>query len=542
MYLGIDCGTQSLKVIVLQTPTLHIVAEASVHYDSQLSSFGTEGGCHKKTNGRVTAPAPMWVDALDKALKAIPESILGSVAAVSVSAQQHGSVYWANGSCKLLQQLDHHQTLVDNIRPLLATEDSPIWMDTATGAQCQHLEMAVGGAEPLSQITGSRAYERFTGNQIAYLRETEPTVWQNCEKVSLVSSFLTSILLGSYAPIDVSDGSGMNLLDIHYQTWNKDLLLAVDPAGGLVAKLGQPVPSFAGLGTISTYATHHWGLQNSCMVISGSGDNNNSLVGMAPGPWDIIISLGTSDTVTASADQANPGIAGHVFCHPILPNAFFVMLCYANGSCTREWGRDVFANGKWQDFGEALSGTPPGNGGYLAIYHTVPEIIPHGKAPGSYRFGPEGKILEEFPTRAHDVRALVEGQCLAKRIHSSRLGIVVSDKTRLLVCGGAAQNKALLQVLSDVFGAPVFVGETPNAGAVGAALRAAHGHKLAQNVELQSPEQVAATSARAFEELVASSELRNQFRQVCTPNQDNYRIYTELLPRYEALERLLPSQ
>ena len=43
--------------------------------------------------------------------------------------------------------------------------DSPVWMDSSTSAECRKLEEAVGGAQRLADITGSRAYERFTGNQ-----------------------------------------------------------------------------------------------------------------------------------------------------------------------------------------------------------------------------------------------------------------------------------------------------------------------------------------------------------------------------------------
>lgn len=38
-------------------------------------------------------------------------------------------------------------------------QDSPIWMDSSTGVQCQQLESAVGGAQQLATRTGSRAYE-----------------------------------------------------------------------------------------------------------------------------------------------------------------------------------------------------------------------------------------------------------------------------------------------------------------------------------------------------------------------------------------------
>lgn len=64
-----------------------------------------------------------------------------------------------------------------------------------------------------------RAYERFTGNQIARFAKEHPSEYEHTERISLVSSFVTSLLCGDYAPIDLSDGCGMNLLDIHTHHW-----------------------------------------------------------------------------------------------------------------------------------------------------------------------------------------------------------------------------------------------------------------------------------------------------------------------------------
>jgi xylulokinase len=46
---------------------------------------------------------------------------------------------------------------------VVVEQNSPIWMDSSTTPQCRRLEEAMGGPQRVAEITGSRAYERFTG-------------------------------------------------------------------------------------------------------------------------------------------------------------------------------------------------------------------------------------------------------------------------------------------------------------------------------------------------------------------------------------------
>lgn len=71
---------------------------------------------------------------------------------------------------------------------------------------------------------GSRAFERFTGPQIRKVYETQEDIYHATERVSLVSSFMASLLVGDYVAIDHSDGAGMNLMDLHNRTWSPDAL------------------------------------------------------------------------------------------------------------------------------------------------------------------------------------------------------------------------------------------------------------------------------------------------------------------------------
>ncbi|KAM1465680.1 hypothetical protein COP2_045527 [Malus domestica] len=226
-FLGFDSSTQSLKATVLDS-NLNVVTTELVQFDTDFPHYKTKDGVYRdpSVNGRIISPTLMWVEALDLVLRKLSSSNLdfGKIAAISGSGQQHGSVYWKNGSSSLLSSLEPKKPLVDQFKGAFSVNESPIWMDSSTTAQCRELEKAAGGALELSQLTGSRSYERFTGPQIKKIFETHPEAYKNTERISLVSSFMASLLIGKYACIDESDGAGMNLMDIKKRAWSNKLL------------------------------------------------------------------------------------------------------------------------------------------------------------------------------------------------------------------------------------------------------------------------------------------------------------------------------
>lgn len=93
----------------------------------------------------------------------------------------------------------------------------------------------------------------------------------------MISSFLASLFLGDFAPIDWSDGSGMNLLNIRTKDWDDLLLQTCAP--DLREKLGKPVSSYSNIGPISSYFVERFGFNEACRIIAFTGDNPGSLVG-----------------------------------------------------------------------------------------------------------------------------------------------------------------------------------------------------------------------------------------------------------------------
>jgi xylulokinase len=523
LFLGIDLSTQSIKATVVDS-NAKVIQETLVNFEADLPNYRTQGGAIRGPDGlSVTSPTLMWVEALDLLLDRLLKSNLpfDKIAAISGSGQQHGSVYWKKRARQHLTRLDANKSLLEQfkIHDLLSVQQSPIWMDSSTSEYCEKIEHVMGGAQNVAHITGSRCYERFTGQQIAKIRATQEAAYNDTERISLVSSFLCSIFIGDYAPIDPADGSGMNLMDLHTKDWVPKILETIGE--DLKAKLGEIKLAHSVAGKISSYFINKYKFNKECSVITCSGDNPCSLAALKLAVGDLAISLGTSDTLFGTSSDPKPsGEEGHIFCNPIDPDSFMALICYKNGSLTREAVRNFAAESSWTKFNEILQNTPAGNNGHIGFYFQDAEITPRVKA-GRHYFDAHDKQIEKFPSNDYYPRAVVESQFLSMWLHCEKLGLKVAN--RIICTGGASQNKHILQVISDVFGVPVFVGDQANSASLGAAYRALHGWKCEKD--------------NKFVPFTSVIDQPSGYHKATDPNPKAHETYKQMLPRYARLEQ-----
>lgn len=469
MHLGIDSSTQSLSGLVIDAASGKIIAESSINFGADLPEYQSPSGFLTSAEpGEVHANPRLWLAALDRMLADLGKKVdLGQIRSIGGSGQQHGSVYLDDTFSERVATLDPTSDLVSGLAASFSRTTSPIWMDTSTGAQCREIAAAVGGDAEVCRRSGSQAIERFTGPQIRKFWQHDAAAYERTARIHLVSSFLCSVLAGRHAAIDFGDGAGMNLMNLASLNWDAELVAATAP--GLLAKLPSLAPAGRVVGPVADYFVQKYGFSADCQVGVFTGDNPASLVGMgATTPGQVVISLGTSDTFFAGMNQAltDPRGFGHVFGNP--GGGYMCLVCFRNGSLSREALRDQYGL-DWSAFDrDALAQTKPGQEGNTMLPFFGPEITPRLDIASPVRCGSESFERGEEP--AAQVRALLEGQFLNMKHHTDWIGIAV-DRIRLT--GGASRNDGIAQIVADVFGAPVERLAIANSAALGAAILAA---------------------------------------------------------------------
>ncbi|EFX05538.1 d-xylulose kinase [Grosmannia clavigera kw1407] len=532
LYLGLDLSTQQLKAIVVASD-LSVVAQVKVDFDKDFGAkYGlTKGVLTNEAEGEVYAPVALFLEAIDLVLARLKTatantSVVSRIRAISGSCQQHGSVYWAAGAAKQLAGLaDRPDTaLAEQLTEAFSRPWAPNWQDQSTQAECDEFDGRLpGGAHGLASATGSAAHHRFTGPQIMRIRRHWPDVYAATTRISLVSSFVASVLMGALAPLDVSDVCGMDLWDMQNQAWSQPLL---ELAGGGTKADGEGLRSRLGdvridgggsMGAVSSYFVQRYGLPADCQIAPFTGDNPATILALPLRPLDAIVSLGTSTTFLMVTPHYKPDPSYHFFNHPTTPGQYMFMLCYKNGGLAREKVRDALPPAKddsdvWATFNKAVLDTPvlgsDPDRAHLGLYFYLNEIVPNIPA-GTWRYScgraDGGDLLPVSDPKdvgwspVQDARVIVESQALSMRLRSQALvhdvpGSSMATTTavpklpaqprRIYLVGGGSLNPAIARVLGEVLGGTEGVYRLDvggNACALGGAYKALWAMERAEN-------------------------------------------------------------
>ena len=435
LYIGVDLGTSAVKLLLMD-----------------------ETGDIKKIVSReypLFFPHPGWSeqkpeDWFTQSVEGIQELTAGcdksQVAGISFGGQMHGLVV-LDGADRV-------------IRPAI------LWNDGRTGEETDYLNQVIG-KEKLSEYTANIAFAGFTAPKILWMKKNEPENFAKIVKIMLPKDYLAYRLSGSFCT-DVSDASGMLLMDVKNRCWSKEMLDICGITEDMLPKLYE---SYEVVGTLKEDIAKELGLPATVKIIAGAGDNAAAAVGTGTvGDGMCNISLGTSGTIFISSKDfgVDENNALHSFAHADGNyHLMGCMLCAA--SCNKWWNEEIL---KTKDFAAEQAGiTKLGENNVFYLPYLMGERSPHNDPKVRAMF--MGMSMDT--TRADMTQAVLEGVTFGLRdsLEVARgLGINI-ERTR--ICGGGAKSPLWKKMVANIMNLKVDVIESEEGPALGGAMLAAVG-------------------------------------------------------------------
>ena len=315
--IGIDVGTSATKTVLFDEAGT-VMASASQEYP-----------LYQPKNGWAEQKPEDWRDAVLATLERVVSQAAverEAIKGIGISGQMHGLV-----------MLDEAGEV---IRP------SIIWCDQRTGEEVEDM-LRIMPKERWIEITANPPLTGWTAAKILWVRKHEPENYSRCKHILLPKDYIRYILTGVFAT-EVSDASGMQLLDVPGRRWSDEVLEALQIDKSM---LGKVYESCEVTGTLLPEIAEKTGLTAEVKVVGGAGDNAAAAVGTGTvGDGMCNLSLGTSGTLFVSSknfgvDQNN---ALHSFGHA--DGHYHLMGCMLSAaSCNKWWSEEIL---RTKDFAE----------------------------------------------------------------------------------------------------------------------------------------------------------------------------------------------
>ncbi|MFI7744308.1 xylulokinase [Kocuria rhizosphaericola] len=415
--LGIDSSTQSTKALLVDAGTGEVLAQRRAPHPE-----GTE------------VDPRAWLAALDDAAG----PFLEEASAVSVGGQQHGMV-----------ALDEQDRVV---------RDALLWNDTRSAPQARQLVEEMGGAAACAEELGSVLVASMTSTKLRWMAEHEPEHAARTHRVLLPHDYLSWHLGADRDSFctDRGDASGTGYFSTRTGTWKHTL---VEQALGHDVELPQVAADpHAAMGRTAAGA----------VLAAGTGDNMAAALGIALGPGDVSLSIGTSGVAAMVSETRTADPSGLVTGFADATGRYLPMATTLNAARILEFGARVLGVGHDGLADLALAGRP-GAGGVTLLPYLDGERTPDRPEARATLHG-----MSSRTGRADIARACVEGLLCSLADGVAALERATGTPAeRILLIGGGAQSEAVRRLAPAVLGRPVLVPAPGEYVALGAARQAA---------------------------------------------------------------------
>ncbi len=456
--LGIDIGTSGTKTVLFDTNC------------TPLASKTVEYPLSQPQNGWAEQDPAHWWNATIEGIQAVLAATgiqASDVAGIGLSGQMHGLV-----------MLDKNGSV---LRP------SIIWCDQRTAAECEEINHLLGEKRVI-EITANPPMTGFTAAKILWVKNNQPEIYEKCAHILLPKDYIRYCLTGEFAT-EVSDASGMQLMDVPNRCWSGEVLstLGIDKA-----LLGKMYESCEVTGTVHAAGAQATGLKEGTPVVGGAGDNPAAAIGTGVvSQGSAFTTIGSSAVVYAVSDQVRIDLQGrvHSLCASV-PGKWTVMSCTQGAGLSLKWLRDTCCTP------EILAAEQQGVDPYLLMDAMAEKLpigadkllfLPYLMGERSPHPDPDCRGvffgLSGMHTRAHLIRAVLEGVAYsqAECVEVFReMGVPIHNMT---VCGGGGRSLVWRQMLADLYGCPVDILQADEGGALGASILAGVGTGIFSSVE-----------------------------------------------------------
>lgn len=426
---GVDSSTQSCKVVVRDLGTGRVVRSGRAPHPE-----GTE-----------VDPERWW-----SALLAAVEDAggLDDVAAISIGGQQHGLV-----------ALDAEGRVI---------RDALLWNDTRSASAAADLVEEFGAAE-LAARTGSVPLASFTIAKLRWLRNAEPEHAARIAAVALPHDWLSWRLrghgpanpdLGALAT-DRSDASGTGYWSPATGAYDRQLLGA---ALGHDAVLPRVLAPDERMGATAAHGPAPAGI----LIAPGAGDNAAAALGLGAHAGDVVVSIGTSGTVFAVAEDPTADASGIVAGFADATGRHLPLVCTLNAARVLD-GIAGLLGVDHDELGTLALQAEPGSGGLVLQPYFEGERTPNLPDATATLFG----MTLAASTRPNLARAAIEGMLCGLADGLDAVRATGARVDRVLLIGGAAENHAVRTIAAQILDAPIEVPEPGEYVALGAAVQAA---------------------------------------------------------------------